>query len=65
MGLKIMHYRAAIVGATLKVSAGRPSGTRIYCTLEQPDTPRAAGQRTDGSVDGYDSPTGANPAKGM
>ncbi len=65
MGLKIMHYRAAIVGATLKVSAVRPSGTRIYCTLEQPDTPRAVGQRTDGAGDGYGSPAGANPAKGM
>ena len=65
MGLKIMHYRAAIIGATLKVSAVRPSGTRIYCTLEQPEAPREARQQTAGAVDGYDSPTGANSAKGM
>ena len=36
MGLKIMRYRAEIIGATLKVTAAKPSGTRILCTLQQP-----------------------------
>lgn len=36
MGLKIMHYRAEIIGATLRISAGRSSGTKIHCSLQQP-----------------------------
>ena len=36
MGLKIMRYRAEIIGATLKVVPAKPSGTRIYCSVVQP-----------------------------
>ena len=45
MGLKIMRYRAEIIGAVLKVCAAKPTGTRIVCSLAQP----AAGPR-DGAA---------------
>lgn len=65
MGLKIMRYRAALVGATLKFSVGRPGGTRIYCTLEQPAAAVPAEEGSARPVDGYHSPAATNPAKGM
>ena len=36
MGLRIMHHRARMIGATLKVQHGVPSGTCVICTLDNP-----------------------------
>ena len=36
MGMKILRYRAEIIGAQLRVCAAKPSGTRILCVLQQP-----------------------------
>jgi two-component system, LuxR family, sensor kinase FixL len=33
MGLKIMHYRARIIGATLEMAPGRKSGCVVRCTI--------------------------------
>lgn len=33
VGLKIMHYRAGLIGAVLKVSQCHPCGTEVSCTL--------------------------------
>lgn len=46
MGMKILRYRAEIIGAQLRVSAAKPSGTRILCTLQQPRR-QLAGTQTD------------------
>jgi PAS domain S-box-containing protein len=39
MGLKIMRYRANIIGAALEISARNPSGTRVRCVLRQSTMP--------------------------
>jgi len=36
MGLRIMHHRARMIGATLEVQHGVPSGTYVLCTLSNP-----------------------------
>jgi len=36
MGLRIMHHRARMIGATLKVQSGAPGDTCIICTLDNP-----------------------------
>jgi PAS domain S-box-containing protein len=36
MGLRIMHHRARMIGATLKVQPGIPGGTCVICTLNNP-----------------------------
>jgi PAS domain S-box-containing protein len=36
MGLKIMHYRAAMIGAQLSIEPGNPSGTVVVCKCSQP-----------------------------
>lgn len=41
MGLKIMEYRAGIIGGTLRVTAPRSGGTRIRCVCPQLSRPRA------------------------
>lgn len=33
LGLRIMHHRAAILGATLTIQPAQPTGTRVACTL--------------------------------
>lgn len=36
MGLRIMHHRARMIGATLEVQPGVPGGTCVICTLPNP-----------------------------
>jgi PAS domain S-box-containing protein len=38
MGLRIMHYRAGLIGATLNVAREQPDGTAVTCTLHR-ETP--------------------------
>ena len=38
MGVRIMHYRARIIGATLEIGSGL-SGTTVTCTLRRTDQP--------------------------
>jgi two-component system sensor kinase FixL len=33
MGLHLMHYRARMIGAALRVEAGPEGGTQVMCTL--------------------------------
>ena len=35
MGLRIMHYRAELIGAKLEIKPNFPSGVRVVCTLNQ------------------------------
>jgi len=37
MGLRIMQYRAAVIGATLDIRPGDGGGTLVTCTLDQND----------------------------
>jgi PAS domain S-box-containing protein len=37
MGLKIMRYRAQMMGGELTVGAGTPGGVRVTCRVPQPD----------------------------
>lgn len=44
MGLRIMNYRANLIGASLQIKAGRSNGTVVTCTLPAKTAPdRAAG----------------------
>ncbi|HSX81555.1 MAG TPA: PAS domain S-box protein [Candidatus Saccharimonadia bacterium] len=36
MGLRIMHHRARMIGATLEVQRGAPGGACVICTLDNP-----------------------------
>ena len=36
MGLRIMKYRADLIGATFQVRSNEPSGTTITCELSEP-----------------------------
>jgi PAS domain S-box-containing protein len=36
MGLRIMHHRARMIGATLEVQRGTHGGTLVICTLDNP-----------------------------
>ena len=36
MGLRIMHHRARMIGASLEVQPGAPGGTCVSCTLSNP-----------------------------
>ena len=36
MGLRIMHHRARMIGATVEVQRGVHGGTRVICTLDNP-----------------------------
>jgi nitrate/nitrite-specific signal transduction histidine kinase len=36
MGLKIMRYRAAVIGASLHVSRQKERGTRVHLNLSLP-----------------------------
>jgi signal transduction histidine kinase len=33
MGLRIMNYRASVIGASLEIKGTRPDGTRVTCSL--------------------------------
>jgi PAS domain S-box-containing protein len=48
MGLRIMHYRARILGATLSIAGGKAGGTRVSCIVRRDGTsltPRSANPR--------------------
>ncbi|TLZ23631.1 MAG: histidine kinase, partial [Gammaproteobacteria bacterium] len=36
LGLKIMHYRAELIGARLSIGPGETAGTRLVCECPQP-----------------------------
>ena len=37
MGLQIMHYRASIIGAVLKIDSTRDHGTTVRCSVPKPE----------------------------
>jgi nitrate/nitrite-specific signal transduction histidine kinase len=37
MGLKIMRYRAAMIGARLSIERADPGGTVVVCQCSQPE----------------------------
>ena len=39
MGVRIMQYRARVIGATLEITRGMDKGTIITCTLRRTDEP--------------------------
>jgi signal transduction histidine kinase len=39
MGVRIMHYRARVIGATLDIAAGVDGGTTVTCTLRRVGRP--------------------------
>ncbi len=43
MGLRIMNYRANVIGASLDIKPGRPDGTQVICCLPLPVTPARNG----------------------
>lgn len=45
-GIRIMAYRASLIGATLKVAPGRPAGTRVSCAFADVE-PEHAGPAND------------------
>jgi signal transduction histidine kinase len=47
MGLKIMRYRASIIGAALDIGPREGGGTVVRCTLRKaPDSPAEAAEKT-------------------
>jgi len=42
MGLKIMRYRAAMIGAQLSIERGEHCGTLVVCQCSQPELPSGA-----------------------
>jgi signal transduction histidine kinase len=46
MGLRIMAYRAQVMGGTLAIEPGPEGGTRITCRV-----PRGQGPQTEGTID--------------
>lgn len=42
MGLKIMRYRAAMIGAQLSIEQGDPWGTLVVCQCSHPESPGGA-----------------------
>jgi signal transduction histidine kinase len=34
MGLRVMNYRASMIGATVSVAAGNPCGTVVRCVMQ-------------------------------
>ena len=57
MGLRIMRYRASLIGATLDVQNAEGGGTLVRCTL-------AKEARDDEEGDGGEAEAGADPAGG-
>jgi PAS domain S-box-containing protein len=49
MGVRIMHYRARIIGATLDIRRGAEGGTVLTCTLTHTHRPVPARRSTEGS----------------
>ena len=56
MGMRIVHYRAALIGADLEVGPVEGGGTVVRCTLRQEDS-----DEHTGNGDGNEGP-GADPA---
>ena len=52
MGLRIMHYRAELIGAKLEIKPNQPSGTRVVCTLNHRQPATAAETAHDPALDG-------------
>jgi len=46
MGVRIMHYRARVIGATLEIVAGVDGGTTVTCTLRRVGRPRYQAEDT-------------------
>ncbi|MDB6068573.1 MAG: hypothetical protein JWR26_4781 [Pedosphaera sp.] len=44
MGLRIMNYRASVIGASLEIKPGRPRGTLVTCSLPNKTKPARNGQ---------------------
>ena len=47
MGMKIMRYRASIIGALLEIGARQQGGTTVRCVLRQAAESDAPGERND------------------
>jgi signal transduction histidine kinase len=68
MGLKIMKYRAGMIGAKFDVGANEPRGTVITVTSERPVPPRVqtaqaiSGEYNDGSQQRMGSISGSSPS---
>ena len=45
MGLRIMHYRASMIGASLAIHSDASSGTRVICEWPHPETTGDDGER--------------------
>lgn len=41
MGIRIMHYRAAMIGGSLSLEAESGGGVTVICTVHRPDSPSA------------------------
>jgi signal transduction histidine kinase len=39
MGLRMMNYRAGIIGGRLAVRKKKEGGTQVVCTVKAPDAP--------------------------
>jgi len=50
MGVRIMHYRARIIGANLEISGALDGGTTLTCTLRNLDRPVPVGGEEYGKV---------------
>lgn len=46
MGLRIMHHRARMIGATLEVQPGPSGGTQVVCTVDNPALIAVESERT-------------------
>jgi PAS domain S-box-containing protein len=47
MGMKIMRYRASIIGAVLEIGARKPGGTIVRCVLRQAAEGATPGEKND------------------
>ena len=47
MGMKIMRYRASIIGALLEIGARQPGGTMVRCVLRQAEESDTPGEKND------------------
>ena len=50
LGLRIMRDGAALIAATLTIEAGKPTGTRIICTVPSTTASRPKGARKGSSL---------------
>ena len=47
MGLRIMRYRADLIGADLQIGRGPGKGIAVTCSCPRPDTAKGAGEPSD------------------